>query len=93
MKLTFHNLLTFKENKMAQEWLKKYLRMKPEVNQLFDDLEVYQQFCKDYGYPYDEKHLYNERSPYGELLKMVRGREPWDQWRTPKRHFHHKARA
>ena len=69
----------------ARPWLKKYLRMKPEVAQIFDDLEVYEQFCKDYGYPYDEKNLYNERSPYGEFIKMTKGREPWDQWRTPKR--------
>lgn len=70
---------------MAQEWLKKYLRMKPEVEQIFEDLEVYHQFCRDYGYPYDERDLYHERGPYGEYMKMVRGREPWDQWRTPKR--------
>lgn len=70
---------------MAQEWLKKYLRLKPEVERIFEDLEVYHQFCQDYGYPYDERDLYHERSSYGEYLKMVRGREPWDQWRTPKR--------
>ncbi len=75
---------------MAQEWLKKYLRMKPEVSRIFEDLEVYYQFCRDYGYPYDERDLYHERSPYGEYLKMVRGREPWDQWRTPKRFNKHK---
>lgn len=70
---------------MAQEWLTKYLRMKPEVTTLFDDLDNYRQFCVDYGYVYDERHLYNERTPYGEFLKFKKGREPWDQWRTPKR--------
>jgi hypothetical protein len=70
---------------MAQEWLAKYLRLKPEVKTIFEDLERYEQFCRNYGYPYDEKNLYNERTPYGEYMKMVRGREPWDQWRTPKR--------
>ena len=44
---------------MAQEWLKKYLRFKPEVVTIFEDLERYSRFCKDYGYPYDEKNLYN----------------------------------
>jgi len=67
------------------EWLTKYLRMKPEVKQIFDDLEVYHQFCRDYGYSYDERDLYKDRGPYSEYMKMVRGREPWDQWRTPKR--------
>jgi hypothetical protein len=70
---------------MAQEWLKKYLRMKPEVTQIFDDLDAYRQFCADYGYPFDERDLYKERGGYAEFLKMARGREPWDQWRTPKR--------
>ncbi len=71
---------------MAQPtWLKKYLRMKPEVQNIFEDLENYRQFCKDYGYVYDERHLYNERSPYGEFVKMTKGREPWDQWRSPRR--------
>lgn len=70
---------------MAQEWLRKYLRIKPEVAQIFDDLEVYQQFCRDYGYPYDERDLYKDRSPYGEFNKMRKGREPWDQWRSPRR--------
>jgi len=70
---------------MAQEWLKKYLRMKPEVEQIFDDLELYYQFCNDYGYVYDESHLYNEYTSYGEFVKMTKGREPWDQWRTPRR--------
>ena len=70
---------------MAQEWLKKYLRLKPEVKQIFEDLEVYHQFCRDYGYPFDERDLYKERGPYGEFIKMTKGREPWDQWRTPKR--------
>lgn len=70
---------------MAQEWLAKYLRMKPEVSEIFDDLETYHQFCVDYGYPFDESHLYNERTHYGEFVKMTKGREPWDQWRSPKR--------
>jgi hypothetical protein len=70
---------------MANNNLQKYFRMKPEVSQIFDDLEVYHQFCRDYGYVYDEKHLYNERSPYNEFLKMKKGREPWDQWRSPRR--------
>ena len=71
---------------MAKEWLEKYLRMKPEVKNIFDDLDQYKQFCIDFGYVFDEKHLYNGSIPsYSEYLKYSRGREPWDQWRTPKR--------
>jgi len=60
--------------------------MKPEVTNIFDDLDLYKNFCINYGYVFDESHLYNERnSSYSEYLKYVRGREPWDHWRTPKR--------
>jgi len=71
---------------MANEWLNKYLRMKPEVSDLFEDLDNYREFCRNYGYVFDESHLYNERNPaYNEFIKFTKGREPWDQWRTPKR--------
>lgn len=66
-------------------WLNKYLKMKPEVKNIFDELENYQKFCKEFGYVYDERHLHNERTPYGEYIKMTKGREPWDQWRSPRR--------
>ena len=48
---------------MSVKWLEKYLRMKPEVNDIFEDLENFEKFCKNYGYFYDESHLYNERQP------------------------------
>jgi hypothetical protein len=44
---------------MANEHLQKYLRMKPEVTALFNDLDEYLEFCKKQGYVYDESHLYN----------------------------------
>ena len=65
---------------MAAKWLKKYLTMKPEVNQIFDDLDKYRQFCVQYGHPFDERHLYNEKSPWGEFHKSLRGREPRISW-------------
>jgi hypothetical protein len=71
---------------MANEHLQKYLKMKPEVRDIFEDLESFHKFCVDYGYVYNEAHLYNERAPaYAEYVKYSKGREPWDQWRTPKR--------
>lgn len=65
---------------MAQEWLKKYLRLKPEVNQLFDDLEEYKEFCVKQGYVYDEAHLYNEKTPWGEMQRVKNGKHPKDNW-------------
>ena len=60
-------------------------RVNPRALQALEDLSNYLEFCRDYGYVYDERNLYNERSPYGEFLKMKKGREPWDQWRSPRR--------
>jgi hypothetical protein len=70
---------------MADANLKKYLVMKNEVRNIFEDLEVYKQFCVDYGYVYDERHLYNERTPYGEFVRYQNGKTPWDHWRSPRR--------
>lgn len=44
---------------------KKYLKMRPEVVQIFEDLEEYKDFVR-LQYPqvaFDEKDLYNMRSP------------------------------
>jgi len=71
---------------MANEHLQKYLKMKPEVRDIFEDLESFKKFCVAYGYVFDESHLYNERKPaYAEYIKYTKGREPWDQWRSPRR--------
>ena len=43
---------------MAANWLKKHLKMKPEVNQIFSDLEEYKDYCRYNMLKYDEKDLY-----------------------------------
>jgi hypothetical protein len=44
---------------MAQpKWLEKYLRLKPEVNKIFDDLEGYKDYCKLNMLKFDERDLY-----------------------------------
>lgn len=68
---------------MAANWLKKYLVMKPEVSSIFDDLNSYRSFCVEYGYTFDERHLYNEKSPYGEYVRALRGRDVRDNWGNP----------
>ena len=55
---------------MANEHLQKYFRMTKEVRNLFDDLEEYLEFCKTQGYVYDEAHLYNEKTPWGEMTYL-----------------------
>ena len=73
-----------KENNMAAKWLKKYLTMKPEVAQIFEDLEKYREFCVKYGYPYDERHLYNNNTPWGEFDRAQRGKWPKMNWYAKK---------
>ena len=73
---------------MAQpNWVKKYLRMKPEVNRIFDDLDEYRAFCVKQGYIFDESDLYNERSPYSDMLRSKKGKYPRDNWGYDARQF------
>lgn len=55
----------------------------PRVTAIFNDLDKYLEFCKDYGYKYDEADLYNNRSAaYRAYGKMVAGkpfRNMWDE--------------
>ena len=51
------------------------------VNQIFDDLEGYLDFCKSYGYRYDEADLYNQRSyGYRQYSKFLAGKPVKDNW-------------
>lgn len=65
---------------MAREQYKKYFTMKPEVTRIFDELDRFRQFCADYGFPFNEAHLGNEYSPYGDYLRFQNGRWPRDNW-------------
>jgi hypothetical protein len=44
---------------MAQsKYIEKYLRIKPEVDKIFDDLEGYKNYCRDNMLKFDERDLY-----------------------------------
>jgi hypothetical protein len=58
----------------------KYFGMKREVTNLFDDLEEYLEFCKKQGYNYNEAHLYNDKTPWGEMQRVKHGKHPKDNW-------------
>ena len=52
-----------------------------QVNQIFDDLEDYRNFCRLYGYKFDEAELYSNRSfAYRQYQKFLAGKEPKDMW-------------
>lgn len=51
------------------------------VNQIFEDLENYLEFCKDYGYKFDESDLYSQRSfAYRQYCKFIAGKPAKDNW-------------
>lgn len=53
----------------------------PIVSEIFDDLEKYLDFCKDYGYKYDENELYNNKSfTYRQFIKHQQGKLVKDNW-------------
>lgn len=53
----------------------------PRVQAIFDDLENYLEFCRDYGYRYDERDLYNWKSyAFQQFNKVVQGKLAKDMW-------------
>ena len=51
------------------------------VAQIFSDLENYLEFCRDYGYRYDESTLYDMRDyAFRQFQKFATGKTPKDCW-------------
>lgn len=40
------------------KYIEKYLKMKPEVSKIFEDLEAYKDYCRFNMLKYDERDLY-----------------------------------
>jgi hypothetical protein len=78
---------------MAQpKWLEKYMRMKPEVNQIFEDLDKFREFCVQFGHSFDERDLYNERSyTYQDFMRQKEGKYIKNRWfaRDDDKKFHY----
>lgn len=52
-----------------------------KVKQIFDDLENFLNFCKEFGYVFDEKELYSNKSyVYRQYLKFESGKQVKDNW-------------
>lgn len=51
------------------------------VTQVFEDLDKYRTFCRDYGYKFDEADLYSSRSyVFRQFQKFVAGKPAKNQW-------------
>ena len=61
---------------------KKYnFQPNPKVRQIFEDLEKYKEFCIDYGYIFDESHLYDMKQfSYRQHTKQLAGKQPKNNW-------------
>ena len=70
---------SFKENL-------KMIRNK-RVNQVFDDLDAYRDFCRYYGYKFDEKDLYRRNTPYGQYERYKRGDQVTNHWIEDEKYF------
>ena len=63
---------------MAQEWLKKYLTMKPEVTKIYEDLEAYHNYCRFELCNFNPADLYQKDSAtYQAYLNSKRPRRPY----------------
>lgn len=52
-----------------------------QINQIFNDLDGYRNFCRDYGYRFDEADLYNQRSfSFRQFQRVVSGKPAKNQW-------------
>ena len=62
------------------------------TREIYNDLDRYRDFCRDYGYRFDESDLYNNKKyPYQQFRKFDAGKNAKDMWsidagRPPRRH-------
>ena len=64
------------------------IQSNPRVNQIFDDLERFKDFCVEYGYRFDEAFLYNMRNyAYQQYSKFTWGKNFKDQLEADQRRF------
>lgn len=62
--------------------------MMENVTKIFDDLEKFLEFCRDYGYRYNEKDLYNWKSyAWQQYNKFLNGKTVKNMWDQDSRRF------
>ena len=67
---------------------KPNIKSNPRATQALDDLERYLNFCRDYGYRFNEADLYNNKSyPFQQFKKLEAGKFPKDMWVEDARRF------
>ena len=62
-------------------WLKKYLRMSPEVTKIYNDLDAWLNYCRFNMIKYDEADLYNNKSfTYRQYTKYISKKQVKNNW-------------
>jgi hypothetical protein len=62
---------------------KPQVQSNPRVNQIFDDLEKYLDFTREYGYKFNEADLYDNKSYiYRQYNKYITGKSVKNMWET-----------
>ena len=52
-----------------------------QVNKIFNDLDEYRNFCRYYGYRFNEADLYSQKNyVYRQFQKFVSGKPVKNQW-------------
>lgn len=60
---------------------KNHVQSNPRVTQIFEDLEKYLAFCREYGYVYNEADLYSNKSfIFRQFTKWQQGKPAKDMW-------------
>lgn len=54
----------------------------PDINRIFDELDAFLEFCKEFGHVYNEKDLYNYKSvAYNQYDRWRKGHRVINNWK------------
>ena len=57
------------------------IKSNPKSTQILDDLEQFLEFCRNYGYKFNEADLYNWKSyAYQQFNKLQQGKSVKNMW-------------
>lgn len=65
---------------MTKKSLKKYLRFTPAVTAIFNELDQYLNFCREYGHVYDPQDIGRQTQSYQDFQRLQAGKPVRDQW-------------
>ena len=73
---------------------KREFRPNPRALALMEDLDLFREFCVDYGYRYNESDLYNFKAyAWQQYNKFTQGKNAKNMWEEDARRFSGYRRA